>query len=104
MLKQLPSAPESEKSIIAAFLIDPIIAQTVAYRLHPELFYSTNHQHVMQAVYDLVVDGVKIDLPAITSKLKESGHLQNGLGAYIGRLMDYPWMKFSGYLMHAQQR
>lgn len=87
---RLPQEPESEKAILSTALNDPASIPQIAELIEPEDFYSANHQHIWMAAYALLGDGVEVDIAALTAKLRDMGHLKNGLGAYLGKLMDYP--------------
>lgn len=77
--------------MIASILIDPTCAQEVALKIGQEDFYSEKNQKIMAAVYALLDDGLSVDLVSLEAKLRESGHLNNGLSvAYLTELK-YNW-------------
>ena len=86
----LSRAEDSESAILAAAFIDSTTVPTIADLLAPEDFYSDKHQRIMQAIYALMIDDVKVDITTIVTKLKDLGYLENGLGTYVGKLIDFP--------------
>ncbi|MCJ8502364.1 DnaB-like helicase N-terminal domain-containing protein [Desulfatitalea alkaliphila] len=89
-VQQLPREIEAEKSILAAALVDPSTAPTIADLLAPEDFYVTDHQHIMGAIFALMVDGRATDLSTLMEELQAVGHMENGMGAYLGKLLEWP--------------
>lgn len=89
-VQQLPREIEAEKSILAAALVDPSTVPTIADLLAPEDMYATDHQHIMNAIFALMVDGRATDLSTLMEELQAVGHMENGMGAYLGKLLEWP--------------
>lgn len=87
---QLPQAAEAEQALLSAAINDPLTTPEIAALIDPEDFYSTDHQNIWHAVFRLASDSIPPDLPNLLAKLKEMGHLGNGMGGYLGKLLDYP--------------
>lgn len=84
-----PHNIEVEKSILGAFLIDKDSLIRVAHFLKAEHFYDKRHQILYQAIVDLFMAGVPIDLLTIVDYLKKKKDLKIvGGRAYIAELIN----------------
>lgn len=88
---ELSKAIDSEKALLSACLNEPTCVHLVADMLTPEDFYPDKHQRIMQGICLLLSEGLSIDPITLLAKLGEMGLVgNNGLGAYVGQLMDWP--------------
>jgi len=84
-----PHNLEVEKSLLGAFLIDKDALVRVAHFLKAEHFYEKRHQILYQAIVDLFMAGVPIDLLTIVDYLKKKKDLKTvGGRAYIAELIN----------------
>jgi hypothetical protein len=84
----LPSAPDAEQSILATIMIDPSVISEMG-ELSPEDFYDGKHQKIWSAVCAQMAEDMPVDAASITERLRLMG-FENGIGSYLGKLMDYP--------------
>ena len=92
--EELPKAIESEKALLSSCLSQKD-GQACACRafelILPEDFYRTDHQRIATGIFTLLSESISISLDSILAKLGEMGLVgTNGLGAYVGQLMDFP--------------
>jgi replicative DNA helicase len=84
-----PHNLDAEKSVIGAFLIDKDALVRVASFLRSEHFYEKRHAIIYQAIVDLFMAGVPIDLLTVTDFLKKKKTLKSvGGRAYITELLN----------------
>lgn len=84
-----PHNIDAEKSVIGAFLIDKDALVRVASFLRSEHFYEKRHAIIYQAIVDLFMAGVPIDLLTVTDFLKKKKTLKSvGGRAYITELLN----------------
>lgn len=84
-----PHNIDAEKSVLGAFLIDKDSLVRVANFLKAEHFYEQRHQVLYQAIVDLFMAGVPIDLLTIVDFLKRKESLKSvGGRSYIAELIN----------------
>ncbi len=90
--KSLPHSEESERAVLAAILLDPVLISLVSGRLTHTDFYLERHQLLYQAMVDLQEEGTGIDLRTLQAKLEQQNLLPKVGGlAYIASLdVDLP--------------
>jgi len=82
-----PQAPEVEKAVIGALMIDKDAYSIVCKTLHPDSFYEPRNQMVYEAIRDLAIEGKPIDILTVTDKLAKNGTLEDvGGPAYVTEL------------------
>jgi replicative DNA helicase len=82
-----PQAPEIERAVLGALLIDKDAFETVCKWLTPETFYLPNHQKIYSAIRDLAMDEKPVDVLTVTEKLAKMGLLEDiGGPAAIGEI------------------
>jgi replicative DNA helicase len=83
-----PHNIDAEKSVLGAFLIDKDALVRVASFLRAEHFYDRRHQLLYQAIIDLFMAGIPIDLLTIVDYLKKKKDLKSvGGRSYIADLI-----------------
>ncbi|WKZ29843.1 MAG: replicative DNA helicase [Candidatus Dojkabacteria bacterium] len=83
-----PHNIDAEKSVLGAFLIDKDALVRVASFLRAEHFYEKRHQVLYQAIIDLFMAGIPIDLLTIVDYLKKKKDLKTvGGRSYIADLI-----------------
>ncbi|MGE5233466.1 MAG: replicative DNA helicase [Acidobacteriota bacterium] len=90
--KALPHSEESERAVLAAVLLDPRQLAIITGRLVAEDFYAERHQLIYQAMVDLQLATVEIDLRTLQAKLEQRAALERVGGlAYLASLdLDLP--------------
>ncbi len=74
--RPLPSAPEAERVIVGAPILDPaIIDEAIDMGLLPEHFYSPRNASVYEVLVHLRTNNLKIDPIMIGEELKKKGTL-----------------------------
>lgn len=87
--RQQPSAPELEKVILGAILLDKDALGEVIEILKPDSFYLEAHQHIYTACLSLYNTSTAIDTMTLVHALISKGHLEKAGGAYeISMLTD----------------
>ena len=82
-----PQAPEIERAVLGALLIDKDAFETVCKWLTPETFYLPNHQKIYSAIRDLARAEKPVDVLTVTEKLAKMGLLEDiGGPATIGEI------------------
>ena len=82
-----PQAPEVEKAVLGALMIDKDAYIEVCEKLRPESFYEPRHQKIYAAIQQLTVDEKPIDVLTVTEQLLKNGVLDEIGGAgYITEL------------------
>lgn len=82
-------ADEAEKTILSTALNNPECIPQIAELLEPEHFYSNKNQKLFAAIIELFQNGAPVDAAALVPKLTP-GHTENGMGAYLSRVLDEP--------------
>ena len=82
-----PQAPEVEKAVLGALLIDRDAFGIIGDILKPESFYLPNHQKIYSAIRDLAMAEKPVDVLTVTEKLAKMGLLEDiGGPAAIGEI------------------
>ena len=83
----MPQAPEMEKAVLGALMIDKDAYLEVSDLLKPESFYEPRNQMVYDAIRRLSMDDQPIDVLTVTNKLEKMGCLEEvGGPVYIAEL------------------
>ena len=77
-----PQAPDVEKSVLGAMLIEREAIPQAIEVLPEEAFYSNKHQKIYQAIISLFERGNPVDLVTLTEELKRRDHLEDVDGSY----------------------
>ncbi len=90
--QKTPHSEESERAVLAAVLLEPVLLPTVSGRLKPEDYYLEKHRLLYQAMLDLQDAGEAIDLRTLQARLEQQGHFETVGGvAYLASLdLDLP--------------
>lgn len=82
-----PQAPEVEKAVLGALMIDKDAYLEVCDRLRPESFYEPRNQMVYEAIMRLSMEQSPVDVLTVTDKLEKTGNLNEvGGPSYIADL------------------
>ena len=82
-----PQAPEVEKAVIGALMIDKEAYVAVCEILKPKSFYEPRHQKIYEAIERLIVNEKPIDVLTVTEQLAKDGTLEEvGGPAYVAEL------------------
>ena len=82
-----PQAPEVERAVLGALMIDKDAYAIVCETLYPESFYEPRHQKIYAAIRDLAMSEKPIDIITVADQLAKSGELENvGGPVYITEL------------------
>ena len=82
-----PQAPEVEKAVLGALMIDKDAYVEVCEILRAESFYEPRHQKIYAAIQQLTVDEKPVDLLTVTELLNKNGDLDEvGGPGYIADL------------------
>ena len=83
-----PHAPEAERTVLGALLLDPEAVVKVSDFLRPEDFYDPKHRMVYQAIYDLYQQHEAIDFVTLANRLRDMGKLEDvGGSAYLAEIV-----------------
>ena len=77
-----PQAPDMERAVLGAIMIDGDAYSIVSEILRPESFYEHRNQLVFHAVQTLAMGEEPVDMLTVTNKLKELGELDEVGGPY----------------------
>ena len=82
-----PQAPEVEKAVLGALMIDRDAYVEICELLRPESFYDPRHQKIYDAIRQLSVNEMPVDVLTVTEQLNKNGLIQEvGGPAYIAEL------------------
>jgi replicative DNA helicase len=82
-----PQAPELEKVVLGALMLEKDAYSEISEILRPECFYDRRHEQIFKAIVDLALNGRPIDMLTVSEQLKKNGSLQNAGGmSYISEL------------------
>ncbi len=82
-----PQAPEVEKAVLGALMIDKDAYAVVCETLRPESFYEPRNQMIYEAIRDLSMDEKPVDVLTVTEQLAKNGTLEQiGGPVYISEL------------------
>lgn len=83
----MPQAPEVEKAVLGALMIDKDAYLEVCDLLRPESFYEPRNQMVYEAIMKLSIEESPVDVLTVTDKLGKMGKLEDvGGPGYIADL------------------
>ncbi len=77
-----PQAPELEKAVIGALLVEKDAFSMVSEILKPKSFYEPKHQKIYEAIQALNIQQKPVDLLTVTEELRRTGELENAGGAF----------------------
>lgn len=82
-----PQAPDVEKVVLGALMIDKDAYAVVCEMLYPESFYEPRNQMIYSAIRDLSMAEKPVDVLTVTDQLAKDGNLENvGGPVYISEL------------------
>lgn len=82
-----PQAPEVEKAVLGALMIDKDAYVVVCETLKPKSFYESRHQKIYEAIEKLSINEKPIDVLTVTEQLAKDGTLEDVGGAvYVAEL------------------
>ena len=82
-----PQAPEMEKAVLGALMIDREAYLLVCEILRPESFYEPRHQIIYDAIRQLSINEKPVDVLTVTEQLERMGDLENvGGPVYVAEL------------------
>jgi len=82
-----PQAPELERAVLGALMIETDTYSRIGDVLKPESFYEARNQKVFQAIQTLAFNEDPIDILTVTEELRKMGELENiGGPLYISQL------------------
>lgn len=76
-----PQSPEMEEAVLGAAMLEIEAARMVVDMLRPEVFYSSAHQKIFAAIFELNKRDQPIDLLTVTQELKRVDDLEEVGGA-----------------------
>ena len=83
----MPQAPEVEKAVLGALMIDKDAYLEVSDKLRPESFYEPRNQMVYEAIQKLSMDENPVDMLTVVDMLGKMGKLEDvGGPAYVADL------------------
>ncbi len=77
-----PQAPELEKVVLGALMVESDAYSLVSEILRPESFYERRHQLIYQAIRTLSVQQQPVDILTVTEQLKKNGDLEEVGGPF----------------------
>ncbi len=77
-----PQAPDVERAVLGAILIDRRGVNEVIDTLRPEMFYDVKHQIIYEAILNLFEKATAIDLLTVKNELEQMGKLREAGGEY----------------------
>lgn len=77
-----PQAPEIEKAVLGAILLESERLEDISSKLKPKHFYVHEHQQVYNVILEMFKASQRIDLLTVTEKLKTKGILTDSDGPY----------------------
>ena len=82
-----PQAPELEKAVLGALMLEKDAYSIVSEILKPECFYEKAHEKIFAAIVDLAMSQRPVDMLTVTEQLKKRGELDEVGGPfYISQL------------------
>ena len=82
-----PQAPDLEKVVIGALMLDKDAYSIVCEILKPETFYDPRHQKIFKAISELSYAQHPIDMLTVAEQLEKDGELENAGGpVYLAEL------------------
>ena len=84
----MPQAPEIEKAVLGALMIDKDAYLEVCELLRPESFYEPRNQMVYEAIQKLSIEQSPVDVLTVTDKLGRLGKLDEvGGPTYVAEII-----------------
>jgi replicative DNA helicase len=84
-----PHALDAEAAVLSAILLDSAVLDRVHDRLRPHHFYADANRRVYDAIIDLRLGGLAVDVVLVSNWLRDRGRLaQVGGTPYLGMLQD----------------
>ncbi len=77
-----PQAPELEKVVLGALMVESDAYSLVSEILRPESFYEHRHQLIYQAISALAIQQQPVDILTVTEQLKKTGDLEEVGGPF----------------------
>ncbi len=77
-----PQAPDLERAVLGAVMVDGDAYPAISEILKPESFYEKRNQRVFNAVQSLAMEEKPVDVLTVTNRLKETGELEEVGGPY----------------------
>jgi replicative DNA helicase len=88
-LKIPPHSLEAEKALLGSVMIRPEVMHDVLDIINQKTFYSNQHRAIWDALHELHLKNIPIDLLSLSSRLKEKNMLENiGGMAYLSELIN----------------
>lgn len=85
-----PQAPEIERVVLGALMIDKDAFTVVSEIIRPETFYENRHQKIYDAIQGLNLHEKPVDIVTVTEELRHNGALEDvGGPAYIVELSSH---------------
>ena len=72
-----PQAPELERAVLGALMIETDAYARIADTLKPDSFYEVPNQKIFQAIQMLAFNEDPVDILTVTEKLRSMGELDN---------------------------
>ena len=77
-----PQAPDIEKAVLGALMIEKDAYAKVCELLRPESFYEHRHQLIYEAIQQLSIEDKPVDILTVTEQLRANGHLEDAGGPF----------------------
>lgn len=77
-----PQAPEIEKAVLGALMVEKDAYAKVCEILRPESFYEYRHQVIFEAIQRLSIENKPVDILTVTEQLRADGHLDDAGGPF----------------------
>ena len=77
-----PQAPDIEKAVLGALMIEKDAYAKVCELLRPESFYEHRHQLIYEAIQQLSIEDKPVDILTVTEQLRADGHLEEAGGPF----------------------
>ena len=85
-----PQAPDIERVVLGALMIDQDAFSMISEMIRPETFYEPRNQKIYKAIQTLSMDEKPVDIMTVTEQLKRDGALEEvGGPAYILELSSH---------------
>lgn len=78
-----PQALDVEEAVLGAMLLEPSCVDEALEELTPSSFYDQKHRMIFEAMSSLVNEHTSVDIITVSSKLKETGNLEEIGGAVV---------------------
>lgn len=78
-----PQALDVEEAVLGAMLLEPSCVDEAMEELTPSSFYDQKHRMIFEAMSSLVNEHTSVDIITVSTKLKETGNLEEIGGAIV---------------------